>query len=227
VQQARPVVEADAALLLAALPWPRHHLRLDTIGLAVPVWPGTRPYEVLPFQWSCLTETAHGQHQPSYAAFLADGPGDPRRAFALSLLETLGDHGTVLAYNAGFERNRLRELATAFEDLAPALQALQPRIFDVFQLLRQQAYHPAMAGSWSFRSVCRAWAPQQPVPVLDTARVFAQTWRGGDRQTLREALLSRGRREAAALQAIVQALAAACTPAPAALNRVHGNVPQH
>jgi hypothetical protein len=35
-----------------ALGYPRYFLDFETIAFAVPIWPGTHPYQALPFQWS-------------------------------------------------------------------------------------------------------------------------------------------------------------------------------
>jgi hypothetical protein len=159
IQQGAPVLEPEAATLMQKVAYPRHFLRIDTVGFAVPYWSGTRPYQVLPFQWSCDVQDADGQF--TQHGFLAEAQGpDPRRAFAQTLLALLGDSGPVLAYNAGFERGRIRELALHLSDLAPALEALLPRIADLFQIARGHYYHPEMAGSWSFKSIARAVAPE-------------------------------------------------------------------
>jgi hypothetical protein len=217
VQQGAPLLEPEVGALARAWPYPRHCLRFDTIGLAVPIWPGTRPYQTLPFQWSCAVQTADGAWSEHH--FLAEAQGgDPRRAFALSLLGVLGDSGAVLAYNAGFERNRIRELAQWFDDLAPALDALLPRIVDLFQIARGHYYHPVMAGSWSFRSMARAVAPGLDMdivldPALDagagrSARaVFALMQKPGQSTTVRAAcraaLQAHGQRETAVLRQLL------------------------
>jgi hypothetical protein len=213
VQQGEPLLEPEVGALARDWPYPRHCLRFDTVGLAVPLWPGTRPYQTLPFQWSCAVQTADGAWSDHH--FLAEAQGgDPRRAYALSLLGVLGTSGAVLAYNAGFERNRIRELALRFEDLAPALDALLPRIVDLFQIARGHYYHPIMAGSWSFRSLARAVAPELDMDiVLDTAldagagrsaqAVFALMHKPGQSATVRAAcraaLQAHGQRETAVL----------------------------
>lgn len=207
IQQGTPVLEPEVAALMHALPYPRHSLRFDTIGFAVPVWAGTRPYQVLPFQWTCDVQSAAGDC--ARHGFLADADGDPRRAFAQTLLQALGGNGPVFAYNAGFERNRIRELAQHFDDLAPALEAVLPRIVDLFQLARTHYYHPAMAGSWSFKSISRAVAPDLPVDMdgadsPSAQATFARSLQRGldaqTRQQLRAALQTHGQRQTEVLR---------------------------
>lgn len=211
IQQRAPVLEPVAAELMRVHSHPRHLLRFDTIGFAVPIWPGTRPYQVLPFQWTCDVETAPGVLERH--GFLADAQGDPRRAFAVSLLQVLGERGPVFAYNAGFERNRIRELALHFGDLALALEAVLPRIVDLFQLARGLYYHPAMRGSWSFKAICRAVAPDLQADRFEWSgepsaqAAFAHSLqRGLDAETvarLRAALQAHGRQQAEVLRRIV------------------------
>jgi hypothetical protein len=56
-----------AADLLRDLPYPRYYLDFETIQFAVTIWPGTRPYEQLPFQWSCTIKHADGTlHQREF-----------------------------------------------------------------------------------------------------------------------------------------------------------------
>jgi hypothetical protein len=218
IKQGGPVLDAGAAAALRTLPGPQRWLRFETIGFAVPPWAGTQPYQAMPFQWSCGLMADDGSLR--YSGFLAGPDGDPRRAFAASLVEQLGRDGPLFAYNAGFERNRIRELAQRFEDLAPALQALLPRIVDLFALLRDHYYHPAMAGSWSLRSVFKAIAADVG------AHEFSLSWQGRHMRSpleayaaslergvtalqvepLRDALCRHGERHCAALRRITQIL---------------------
>lgn len=174
-RQGRPELDPKAAVALADLPYPRFHLDFETIGFAVPRWAGTRPYQQVPFQWSC-----HVEVQPDVVlplAFLADRAGDPRRDFAESLLEALDPvvlaqrcaasglpspargAGPIFVYNAGFERGRMLELADAFPDLAPALHAAAERLVDLLPIAREHYYHADMRGSWSIKAVLPTIAP--------------------------------------------------------------------
>ncbi len=209
IRQGSALIEPHVAAHLQALPRPRTLLRIDTIGYATPIWPGTQPYQVLPCQWTCEIEhPVTGLWQTH--AFLADGQDDPRRAFAESLLAVLGSQGAVIAYNAGFERNRLRELAAHLPDIAPELDALQARIVDLFQLARAHAYHPAMCGSWSFASITKAFAPDLPDDGLSPQEAFALSisprQSEAQRQTLRAQLLAHGQCEVTALYRLFNSL---------------------
>ncbi|MBU0500540.1 MAG: DUF2779 domain-containing protein [Gammaproteobacteria bacterium] len=102
-------------------------------------------------QWSCHVEAADGSRR--HTAYLAAGDGDPRPAFAETLIAALGQTGPVLVYNRGFEGRVLRELAKALPDRAPALLGIHERLFDLLPLTREHYYHPAMRGSWSIKAV--------------------------------------------------------------------------
>lgn len=108
-------------------------------------------------QWSCHVETAPGQL--AHHAFLAKGGDDPRRAFAETLLDTVGDAGAVFVYNRGFEVGRLRELAQTYPDLVPILTALIARVVDLKPLTERYYCHPAMKGGGSLKAVLPTIAP--------------------------------------------------------------------
>lgn len=148
-----------------ALGYPRYYIDFETMQFVVPIWAGTRSYDQVPFQWSCHIEASNASM--THTAFLADGSGDPRRPFAESLISTVGQTGAVIVYNAAFERTRLRELAESFSDLAPALNNIMERIFDLLPVARQNYYHPDMRGSWSIKAVLPTIAPELAYDELE------------------------------------------------------------
>jgi predicted RecB family nuclease len=152
-------VHLDTALPteLRQLTHPIHFLDFETFNPALPLYRGTRPYQVIPFQWSLHTLNEDGNLR--HNEFLHDGAGDPRRAFAESLLSALGDEGPILVYS-GFEASRLRELSFLYPELSARLDALlNGRIVDLLQLVRAHSYHPAFHGSFSMKSVLPALIP--------------------------------------------------------------------
>jgi hypothetical protein len=160
-------LDPQAGEQLRALGYPRYFMDFETIQFAVPIWPGTRPYVQEPFQWSCHIEKRAGKN--AHKAFLADGSGDPRRAFAESLVKVLKTDGPILVYHATFERGRMQYLAETFPDLAPSLLAAVERFVDLLPIARAHYYHRAMRGSWSLKAVLPTIAPELAYDGMDVA----------------------------------------------------------
>lgn len=155
--EGKPYIGAELARLLHSLPNPRHYLDFETANLAVPIWKGTRPYEHLPFQWSCHVEGRDGSLD--HREFLDTSGAPPMRGFAESLLEALGAEGPIVVYS-GFEKSVLKKLADRFPDLAPALERVVGRLFDLLPVLQRHYYHPEMKGSWSIKAVLPTISPE-------------------------------------------------------------------
>ena len=203
----RPWLAAEAGKAVNSLSWPRRYMDFETIAFAVPEWAGTRPYQQIPFQWSCHTEEEDGTLR--HHSFLADGQADPRRAFAESLIADLAGSGPVLVYNAAFENRILNETAAAFPDLAGELNAISVRIFDLLPVARQHYYHPEMYGSWSLKSVLPTVAPELAHSELSVSHggeaqaafleMMALPEGSKERETLRKGLLEYCERDTYAL----------------------------
>jgi hypothetical protein len=143
---------------LNALAFPRYYLDFECIQFAIPVWAGTRPYDQLPFQWSCHVEQAG---EPVVHREFLDATGsDPRRAFAEALLAVCGGAGPIIVYNQSFEKRIIAELANAFADLSEALLVLNERVVDLLPIVKRNYYHPDMKGSWSIKSVLPCLVPE-------------------------------------------------------------------
>ncbi|MEQ1609979.1 MAG: DUF2779 domain-containing protein [Hyphomonadaceae bacterium] len=142
--------------------FPRHYLDFETIAPPIPRWLGTRPYQHVPFQFSCHTETEDGNI--SHTEYLSIGGDDPRRGLALGLVACLweGDarEGAIITYNAHFERACIRHLADALPDLSEQLLEIAGRIVDLLPVTRQNFYHRDQRGSWSIKNVIAAVAPE-------------------------------------------------------------------
>ncbi len=139
-----------ASRFVGDLAYPRYYLDFETIMPAVPIWAGTRPYETLPFQWSCHYEAAPGRMD--HAEFL-DLTGDPpMRRLAESLIRALGSEGPVLMYTA-YEKRMINGLIQRFPDLQGSLAAIVDRLVDLAAVTREHYYHPDMRGSWSLKNV--------------------------------------------------------------------------
>jgi len=83
----RADLRSGAREALSLLPYPRYYFDFETINFAVPIWKGTRPYQQIPFQWSCHIEQQSGT--TTHEAFLDISGEDPSRALAKVLLAVL------------------------------------------------------------------------------------------------------------------------------------------
>ena len=96
----------------------------------------------------------------THKEFLADVGIDPRRALAEKLIADLPKQGTIVTYNAGFERRVIKELAGQFDDLSDELLAFNKRVIDLIVPFRRLGYyHDKMNGSFSLKSVLPALFP--------------------------------------------------------------------
>lgn len=148
---------AGAKKALSRHPLPAMFLDFETAQLAVPIWPGTRPWQQIPFQFSLHKLDAAGRLE--HQAHLDLSGLDPSEAFARALITACEGRQPIFVYNAAFETGRIRELAQRFSSLAPALTSIAERIVDLLPIAREHYYHPSQQGSWSIKAVLPAMAP--------------------------------------------------------------------
>lgn len=150
----RPRVSRRLAAELAGLRAPMHFLDFETIMPALPLHPGTRPYHLLPVQWSCHSLAPDGRL--THRDFLHISRSDPRPPLAQSLVEALTDQpGPIVAYHQHEERV-LKTLAEDVPHLAPQLSALATRLFDLHRIIAANVQHPEFHGRTSLKFVLPA-----------------------------------------------------------------------
>jgi len=157
VNTGEPHVDREALRdFISSLEYPLYYLDFETIGLAVPLFDGIRPYQDIPFQFS-LRIVRDEFSQPDHFSFLANGTDDPRPALLSELQETLGNTGSIIAYNKGFEEGILRDLALAFPYYSDWIEQVCSRLVDLLEPFRNfYYYHPAQKGSASLKAVLPA-----------------------------------------------------------------------
>jgi hypothetical protein len=156
---------AGAAADLAAHSLPAYFLDFETIQFAVPIWKGTRPYQMITFQFSLHTLNEDGQLE--HTGFLDLSGNDPSESFAHALIVACGEQGPVYVYNSGFETARIRELAARYPELSEPLLAINARVVDLLPIARSRYYHPSQHGSWSIKKVLPAVVPELRYDALD------------------------------------------------------------
>lgn len=163
----------EAKAIVNNLAYPRYYFDFETIGFAIPKWAQTRPFQQIPFQWSCHIENESGDL--GHHDFLDTSGNDPRRLCAEKMIEIMGNSGPIIVYNQSFEMRVISELAALFPDLSKKLLAINTRVFDLLPVMRNNYYHPEMYGSWSIKAVLPTIAPELSYENMEVGN-------GGDAQ---------------------------------------------
>jgi hypothetical protein len=158
LSQSKKVDKPAIARWIEELAYPLWFIDFETDSPAVPRFEGLGPYGTVPFQFSLHVMHADGTvaEAPGYLHLDAD---DPRPGIAGALLEQIGPEGSLIAYNASFERRVIGQLATFLPPLAKRLQALQPRFADLLDVFRNHYIDPAFGGSNSIKRVLPVICP--------------------------------------------------------------------
>ncbi len=199
VQTGRMVVERSLAGALAEFSSPLAFLDFETVSLAIPRWPGCRPWQLVPVQFSVhMEERGRGL---AHHERLAEGSGDPRPALAEALVEACAGARKVVAYYASFERECIRQLREAVPKLARELERIEKRLVDLLPAVRNHVYHPDFGGGFSIKKTLPALVPglsysdlkvqDGEVATVELLRLMLQgdQMPAAERAALREALL--------------------------------------
>ena len=138
------------------LEYPRYFLDFETVSPAVPLWPGYRPYETIPFQYSIHVETP--ERQLDHKEFLDLSGNDPSRQLAEQMIRDLGKDGPVLSYSS-YELRVINWLIKRYPDLTVPLSKILERLIDMLPPIRESVIHPEFHGSWSIKDVAPVLAP--------------------------------------------------------------------
>lgn len=140
--------------------WPRYFIDFETVQQGVPIFPGTTPYQAIPFQWSVhrwdsLDQILKLEDGFSFLEF--DSP-TLFKDFLKSILDILGSSGPIFAHNASTEIGMLNFLMDQPEcqDLKTETQAVIDRVIDTLKLVREGFYAPQMMGSYSIKEIVKA-----------------------------------------------------------------------
>ena len=209
------VVEPGLAAALESLEPPLGFLDFETVGRAVPVWEGLAPWGQIPAQFSYHERQPDGSIR--HAAWLGDGPGDPRRELALRLVEATRGARTIVVYTS-FEATQLRSLAAALPDLAPQIEDISHHLFDLHRVIKEYVYHPDFRGSFSLKDVLPVLVPGlswNDIAIQDggtaSAEIAHLMLRSGDldasaKRQLREELLAYCEQDTLALLRLLESL---------------------
>lgn len=206
-------ISPSLASSLGQISFPAGFLDFETISPAIPLYPGTRPYQAIPFQWAL--HILDSSDRLTHYSFLNEDAEDPRERFIISLLEAMPLHGAIVTYSS-YEKTILNGLAQAFPHYRNRLLALCDRIVDLLKLIRENYYDPGFNSSYSLKSVGPTLVPNLDYTDMDiqdgaaasTAynRMIADDTPDSDKATIKEALLAYCARDTEAMVGVYDAL---------------------
>jgi hypothetical protein len=153
-------------IFLNKLIYPLYFLDFETFSTAIPLFDGLKPYQNIPFQFSChILKSPDGRSYNLY--FLAENNKDPRKDLLKNLKKALGysdntddnkynnsTAGSILVYYKSFEINILRKLSKAFPKDSWWIEDAIERIVDLYEPFGKfYYYNPEQKGSASLKNV--------------------------------------------------------------------------
>lgn len=135
--------------------YPLIFLDFEAIDYPIPKFSKTRPYQHIPFQFSCHIQKEKEAAIDHYE-FLFDSKEDPRRAFTEALIKTVPKEGSIVVYHQTYEKGHLKELVEAFPEYSDQLINMINRLVDLEEVFKQGIYDPKFLGSFSIKKVAPA-----------------------------------------------------------------------
>ena len=149
-----PVIDTEAVRAqLAELKFPLHFLDFETINPAIPRFKGMRPYQQLPFQFSChILREKNGKTE--HCEYLHPDETDPRPPLLSKLIDCVDQAGSIVVYHQSMEDSVLKGLA----DIAKANQAarlikMRGKLWDLEAVFKKHYLHPKFLGRTSIKAV--------------------------------------------------------------------------
>lgn len=158
IQSGRARVSRDGLQILDGMQWPVRYLDFEAVTPPVPWFEDSPPYEAVPFQYS-LHQLDAPDAELVHREYLAPVDGDWRRDMLATLLRDLGDSGSIVVYS-GYEKGRLRALATTFPSFADQINAVIERLFDLEHVFKHGYQHPGFGGRTSIKKVLPVMVPE-------------------------------------------------------------------
>jgi hypothetical protein len=146
---------------ISSLQYPIYYMDFETWSQAVPQFDGHWPFRQVCFQYSVRVQHKHTAILDEHG-YLAKDISTPSADFINNLLAVLGEEGTIVVYNATFERSRLLEFVRDNPLWKPAIDRVIDRMVDLMDVFRKKQYYlPEMGNSYSIKSVLPALFPEE------------------------------------------------------------------
>lgn len=152
----------EVSKFLDTLSYPLYFLDFETFNPAIPLYDESSPYQQIVFQYSLHYIEKEGG-ELKHKECLAYPGSDPRRQIAEQLCKDIPLDVCTTAYNMGFEKGKIRDLAALYPDLHDYLMNIHDNIKDIMIPFQKRWYYTKeMQGSYSIKYVLPALFPDDP-----------------------------------------------------------------
>ena len=167
----RIVIQPGLAAVLAGIRTPLAFVDFETLAVAIPRYPGMKPWQAVPMQYSVHMLKRGGLLE--HREFLAETDGsDPRIAFIENLLRDIAEAQTVAIWSP-YEKTVLTKLAEVFPKYADRINAVIAKLWDMCRTFKDNVYHAEFRGSFSIKTVLPALLPELSYDDLKIAGLAA------------------------------------------------------
>ena len=193
----RPYIGPGLADALDQIRFPAAFIDFESTTTPIPIFPLTRPYQQICFQWSVHVLDARDA-EPRHLEFLHEDASDPREEFCRSLFDAIRHCRSVVHYSS-FEKTQLKAMAA--DGIAKAqelVDLITERGVDLEQIVKEQVYLEAFKGRSSIKYVLPALVPSMSYEgmAIGDGNAAASAFRrmvglppGADRDRIRGELL--------------------------------------
>jgi hypothetical protein len=119
----------------------------------LPRYNKSKPYEGIPFQFSCHIWESPSSSKLKHFEYLHTDIDDPRPNLINEMVKGLGKLGSIVAYNMSFEKTVIKRLSLFSKTNANKLNSISERFVDPLPIIRSFVYHPDFKGSFSIKVV--------------------------------------------------------------------------
>ena len=154
----KPYINPEVGKILQEFKWPFYFMDFETVQQGVPIIKGTQAYYALPFQWSVHKWDSPTTKISDGMSFLNFSDQNIERKFIESLLDAVGEKGTIFAHHKSTEIKVLERLKDkdSCKDFGDKIDNLIARVEDTLSLVKNNFYAPVMNGKYDLKIIMKA-----------------------------------------------------------------------
>lgn len=131
---------------------------------AIPYYEGTKPFEMIPFLFSMVSENENIKR----FSFLKPINNDNRELFLEQLIEATKPFDVILVYDKSLEESVLNQLLVLYPTNKNAINSIKEKIIDLATPIKKgNYYHPSMKGNYTLKSLATVVSESTSFDGLD------------------------------------------------------------